>query len=127
MSTAARPISVLSFVLSVVLTLLVVGLAYWLWQDVKPLLRPLKGDWWRLLKDVQILTNVLGIFALVTVAGFVFDKAGAQSILTRLIMLAVLLVIIGSLVRYGSFFEKQIEPHLASYGFERPAFLTVKK
>lgn len=123
MSHPQKSASVLDTISAIALTLLVTGLCYWLWQDVGAVLRPFKGQGWAFLRDLRILVNVLGLFLLVTVAGFVFDRSGAQSWTMRLVMAAALLLLAAGLARNGAFYKKEIEPALKAVGIESPAFL----
>ncbi|MEM8838152.1 MAG: hypothetical protein AAGE89_08675 [Pseudomonadota bacterium] len=101
-------LSVRSMVISALFTLIICGLAYWVWQDVRPILRPLKGDVASLFKNLNLVTNTLALFVFVTIAGFVFDKAGARYMATRIIMFGVLCGLVAGLYFYGNFLEKQV-------------------
>lgn len=113
MASQTYQFSLFGFVKAVFFTALVAGLSYWLWQDVKPLLRPLKGDVWSLVKDLNILVNGAGLFVLVTAASLIFDRAGAKSIVGRLVGLLVVVGVIAGLVLYGRYYSKEIMPLIA--------------
>lgn len=123
MAEVQKPVSFLGLFISILITAIIVGLSYWIWQDIKPLLRPFKGDVWALLKDLRILVNIMALFAVLTIVGYVVDRSGSASFITRIVMFAVMLVVVGVLIRNGTFFKKEIEPTLQTIGFERPGFL----
>lgn len=109
--------------ISVVFTTIIAGLSYWLWQDVAPVLRPLRGDGWGFLKDLRFIVNLGSVLALVTIASLVFDNDESVSRLKRVIFLIIIVFLSLYLVREGRFFKQKIEPVLSEIGFERPPFL----
>lgn len=115
MASESFQFSIFGLLKAVILTTLVAGLSYWLWQDVKPLLRPFKGDVWSLVKDLNILVNGAGLFLLVTAASLIFDHAGAKTIIGRVIGLIVVGGVVAVLVLYGRFYSKEIMPVIASF------------
>lgn len=114
MADQAYQFSPTGFIKTVVFTAIVAGLSYWLWQDVKPLLRPFKGDFWAFAKDLNILVNGAGLFLLVTAAGMVFDHGGSPTLRKRLIVAAIMVALVVVLVVYGRFYSKEIMPLLTS-------------
>lgn len=114
MSAGVKPFSAKHLAVSVALTALIVGLCYWLWQDVKPVLRPLKGEGWAFVKDLRFFASMLAVFALVTTAGFLMDRSGAASMKTRIIAGCIIGVVVIGLFVYGTFLEKQLWPALTS-------------
>lgn len=95
-------------------TLLAVGLAYWLWQDLDQLLRLLKGSVGDFLRDLRLVVKVLAVFLLVSVAGLALDHDGAQSRVKRVVAIGLLVLLAVALLRHGTFFTKTIVPALKS-------------
>ncbi|MEP1442004.1 MAG: hypothetical protein ABJK39_03240 [Hyphomicrobiales bacterium] len=114
MADESYQFSPLGFVKTVAFTAVVAGLSYWLWQDIKPLMRPFKGDFWAFAKDLNILVNGAGLFLLVTAAGMVFDHGGSPTVRKRLIVAALMIALVVVLIVYGRFYSKEIWPFLTS-------------
>lgn len=95
---------------SIFLTAFICAVAYWLWQDVTTLLRPFKGEFAQLLKNLRLVVNVLAVFIFVIIANMAFDLVGNRSWRGRIIPAGLVVGLIIWLVTQGRFFEKTIVP-----------------
>lgn len=106
-------------VIALLFTLLAVGLAYWLWYDVDPLLRALKGVLGNFLTgflgDLRLVVKVAAVFLLVSIAGLALDHGSTQYRMTRVVAIGLLALLVVALLRYGTFFSKTVVPVFKSF------------